>query len=209
MAKFKTALQLAVATIVMSACAIRLGGAKPVDYNTIGLRAGAGESPTDVGNRLKSAQADLVLLSAPHVSMWFETVAKTSGLVFSRPGHAGPTTLGLLTHLKSVGDTALSLTVPNGGKIHMKDALFQVDKDRTIDLMLVSFADVTAVREAVRTLLNYIATDVGGTSAVVLGIDAPTTIASDSASTLMRAAFANALECGAKPTPSPAGGLGI
>jgi hypothetical protein len=173
------------------------------------LHANAGDAAADVGNRLKSAQADLVLLSAPKDSAWFESVATASGLHLIRPGHTGPTTLGLLTNLKSVGDTALSLAVPNGGRLHMKDALYEVDKDRTIDLILVSFADVTGVREAVRTLLNYIATDVGGTSAVVLGIDAPTAVAGDSASTLMRAAFANALECGTKPTPMPANGLGM
>lgn len=202
-------LAIAVVVLTMAACAVRLGGAKPEPYNAIGLRATATESASDIAGRIRAVQGDLVMLSANHDSAWFADVATKSGLTLTRPGHTGPSTLGLLTHLTSLGDTALDVVVAGNGKLHIKDALYKIDKDRSLDLMLVSFADVTSVREGVRALLNYIATDVQGTSAVVFGIDAPTKTAADSASSLVRAAFANALECGKTPTREPAGGIEV
>lgn len=199
----------AVAVLFSTACAVRLGGPKPEQYNALGLRAGQGETATGVANKIRSAGGDLVLLTSTGDSAWLEDVAAQSGLKLTRPGHAGAKTLALLTKLEVLGDTALQRAVPGGGTLHLKDALYKVDKNRNIDLMLVSFVDVVSVRDGVRTLLNYIATDVGGTSGVVLGIEAPTQVASDSISSLVRAAFANVLECGNTVTPSPADGIGI
>lgn len=209
MRKFTRTTLMAVAVLSSTACSVRLGGPKPEQYNAIGLRVAQSESATDVANKIRAADGDLILLTAPRDSTWLADVATQSGLKLTRPGRTGPMTLALLTKLEVLGDTALFRTVPGGGTLHIKDALYKVDKDRVIDLMLVSFTDVVSVREGVRTLLNYIATDVGGTSGVVLGVDAPTQAASDSISSLVRAAFANALECGKIKTPAPAGGIGI
>jgi hypothetical protein len=209
MQRVTTATLTAAIVLFATACAVRLGGPKPEQYNAIGLRVAQNESATDVANKIRSAEGDLILLSAPRDSAWLSDVATQSGLKLTRPGHTGPSTLALLTKLESLGDTALQRAVPGGGTLHMKDALYKVDNDRTIDLMLVSFTDVVSVREGVRTLLNYVATDVNGTSGVVLGIDAPTQAASDSISALVHAAFVNALECGDATTQAPAGGIGI
>src|SRR5690606_7387009 len=80
---------------------------------------------------------------------------------------------------------------------------------RNIDLMLVSFAEAQSARDGVRALLNYIATDVGGTSALLIGISTPTPAMADTASQLMRAAFRNVLNCGGESIAAPAGGPAV
>jgi hypothetical protein len=170
---------------------------------------GAAESAADVAARLRAEQADLVLVSAQRDSVWLADVATQSGLKLTRPGHTGPNTLGLMTRLESLGDTALALPVGTGSgttgtRLHIKDALYKVDKDRSLDLMIVSFAEAGSVRESVRALLNYIATDVNGTSALVLGVEAPSKMIADSVGMLVRAAFPSVLSCGKAP-PAPTG----
>ena len=157
-----------VACAVVAGCSVRLGGPKPEEYNAIGLHAPAGASAGEIATRIKGAEGDVVLLAADRDSAWFADVATQTAMKVSGPGRTGPSSLAFLTRLELLGDTALILTVPNGGgRLHVQDALFRVDKDRTLDLMLVSFAEAASVREGVRAMLNYIATDVGGTAAVV------------------------------------------
>jgi hypothetical protein len=199
-----------VVCVVVAGCSVRLGGAKPEEYNAIGLRAAAGAGAGEVAARIRGAEGDVVLLAADRDSVWFADVATQSGLMLSGPGRTGPSSLGLLTRLEVLGDTALILNVPNGGgRLHMQDALFKVDKDRTLDLMLVSFAEASSVREGVRALLNYIATDVGGTAAVVIGIDAPARATADSAAVLIRAAFTSAQDCDGPKVDVPADGVSL
>jgi hypothetical protein len=188
---------------------VRLGGAKPEPYNALALHAVAGMTEADAAGMITANSADLVLLSAERDSAWFAAVAAQSQLSLSGPGHTGPASLAFLTRLELLGDTALVLPVQSGGTLHVQDALYKVDKERSLDMMLVSFADVTAVREGVRALLGYIATDVGGTAALVLGIDADDQAVGDSAAVLIRAAFDNALDCGDNPPAAPVGGLAM
>jgi hypothetical protein len=201
-----------VVLLLSAGCAIRLGGPKPEAYNATGMRAGTAESASEVAGRIRSANADLVLMSAPRDSAWFADVATQSGLALTRPGHTGPSTLALMTRLEVLGDTALILPVGAGGatsRLHIKDALYKIDKDRSLDLMLVSFAEAGSVHESVRALLNYIATDVNGTSAVILGVDAPNREVADSVGLLVRAAFPSVLTCGENPPVAPPPGLSI
>jgi hypothetical protein len=74
--------------------------------------------------------------------------------------------------------------------------------------MLMQMTDSTSAREAVRSLLSYYATDVGGTSAVLLALRATTPQAADSAALLLRSAFGNVLACGedADASAAPVGG---
>ncbi|MEX0907948.1 MAG: hypothetical protein WD054_06420, partial [Gemmatimonadota bacterium] len=84
--------------------------------------------------------------------------------------------------------------VEGGGSVHMHDALYKIDDDRNIDLMMVRF-DAPDLRAAVRTLFGYIATDVAASAAVLLAIDAVSPQAADSAAVLMRATLGSGLEC--------------
>jgi hypothetical protein len=84
------------------------------------------------------------------------------------------------------------------------DALYEVDKNRHLDMMLMEIPSGTGAREAVRTLLAYYATDVGGTAAVLLALRSPSAPAADSAASLLRSAFGNVLECDGESDSPPA-----
>lgn len=181
--------------LAASACALRLGGAGPVTYSAVAIRADAGANAAAVATQLRDAGAQLVLLSAAQDSAWFASVAGAAGLELSGPGETSGRGLAFMTNLELLGDTSLVLDVDGGGAVHMHDALYQVDERRNIDLMFVRF-DGPDLRAAVRTLLGYIATDVGASAALLLAIDAPTPQAADSATVLVRATLGNAAECG-------------
>jgi hypothetical protein len=61
--------------------------------------------------------------------------------------------------------------------------------------MLVDVDGVTNLRDGVRTLLMYIASDVGNNVPLMMGVSAPTTQRDDSVAVLLRAAFASARDC--------------
>lgn len=183
------------ALLAASACALRLGGPGPETYSAVAIRAESGASAAAIATQLRDAGAQLVLLSAAQDSAWFASVASAAGLALSGPGETSGRGLAFMTNLELLGDTSLVLEVPGGGNVHMHDALYEVDEDRNIDLMFVRF-DGPDLRAAVRTLLGYIATDVGASAALLLAVDAATPQAADSATVLVRATLGNAAECG-------------
>lgn len=200
---YRAVFVLAAAASMIAACAVRLGGRSPVDYNAATLRAGPDESAASVASAIRAANARLVLLSAERDTAWFESVAAAAQLQLSGPGQTSGRGLAFLTSLELLGDTSLALAVEGGGQVHMHDALYRVDDDRYIDLMLVRL-DASDLRAAVRALLGYIATDVGGSSAVLLALEARTAQATDSAALLMRATLADAVNCATGSDPLPA-----
>lgn len=183
------------ALLTASACALRLGGSGPETYSAVAIRAEAGADATAIATQLRDAGADLVLLSAEQDSTWFASVAGAAGLDLSGPGETSGRGLAFMTSLELLGDTSLVLDVAGGGEVHMHDALYKIDDRRNIDLMFVRF-DGPDLRAAVRTLLGYIATDVGASAALLLAIDASTPQVADSATVLVRATLGNAAECG-------------
>jgi hypothetical protein len=196
---------------IVGGCAVRLGGPKPEQYQTLAYAAPSGETSEAAASRIQSVSADIVLLTGQADSTWFADVANRTRLALSGPGRAGENAMAFLTRrLELLGDTSIVLNVTGGGRLHMHDALYQIGKGRLVDLMLVQFDPQADLREAVRTLLSYIATDVGATAAVVFGLDLPTPLAADSVSVLLRAAYANAWECandGREEATSPTGDL--
>lgn len=186
---------LITAALLLGACAVRLGGPSPEEYTAVAVTVGPADTPAQTAERLRSADAELVLLSADRDTAWFAAVAAEAGLKLSGPGRTGARALGFLANLEILGDTSIVLTVPEGGRIHMHDALYKIDKQRNIDLMLVRLEETADLRAAVRTLFGYIATDVGASAALLLAIDAATPQAADSAAVLMRATLDSAIEC--------------
>src|SRR5690606_11296435 len=96
--------------------------------------------------------------------------------------------------LEILGDTTLVLPVQGGGSVHMHDALYRIDEYRNIDLMIVRL-EGPDLRTTVRTLLNYIATDVPADAPLLLALDGPTAAIADSAATMIRATIGDASEC--------------
>ncbi|HSJ07984.1 MAG TPA: hypothetical protein VK936_14870 [Longimicrobiales bacterium] len=193
-ARGATIIVVALLTVAAAACGARTGGRSGNGYQVATFRAASGASAQDVAARITGARADIVLLSAERDSAWFSAVSEGAGLELSGPGLTGDIGMAFLTNLEVLGDTSLVLSVPEGGSVHMHDALYRVDRSRMIDLMIVRF-DAPDLRAAVRRLFSYIATDVGASVAVLLAIDAPTVQLADSAAVLMRAHYGNALEC--------------
>jgi hypothetical protein len=176
-------------------CAVRLGGSKPEEYRTLAFQPPAETTAGDIARVVHETNASIVLLTAPRDSAWFADVAAQTGLALSGPGTTEANAKAFFTNLKVLGDTSIVLGVTDGTRMHMHDALYEIDKDRTLDLMLIGISPRSDLREAVRTLLSYIATDVGATSAIMMAIDAATPQSADSIATLLRAAYSNAGEC--------------
>lgn len=182
--------------LLLGACSVRLGGAGPEQYQTLALNVHAGETAEQAAGRITDTGADIVLLTATRDSAWFADVAARAQLSLSGPGRAGELGMAFLTRrLEILGDTSIALNVRGGGRVHMHDALYQVPGNRLIDLMLIQLDGEAELREAVRTLLSYIATDVGANAAVVFALNSTTPQAADSVAVLLRAAYGNAWEC--------------
>lgn len=187
----------ALCAATVTACAVRLGGPGPVEYRTLAVDFDASTTPEQAAAMIREAEAGLVLLSTPRDSGWVSAVAQASGLTSTRPGHVDNTTFAFLAW-KPVGDTTHTIKVPSGGQIRLHDALYEIEKNRYIDLMTVAFDSGTGVRDGVRALLSYIATDVMSNVPVVLAVHAPNSTVSDSVAAVTRAAWADAAECTSK-----------
>jgi hypothetical protein len=163
----RTVLPLLLIASLATACAVRLGGPSPQNYTAVALQVGGGVTAAETGQRLRNARTEVALISAERDSAWFAGVAEAAGLQLSGPGRINGRGFSFLSRLELLGDTTLTLEVPGGGSVHMHDALYRVDRDRYLDLMLVRF-DAPDLRAAVRALLLYAATDVMPNAAVLL-----------------------------------------
>ncbi len=189
------------AGLAVTACAVRLGGPKPLTYRTLAIAAEEGEAAAAIAQRIRAADADYVLLAAPADSAWFAEVAGLARLTLSGPGNAGTVSLAFLGS-EPLGDTTIALPVPGNRPLIVHDALYKLDNYRYLDLMAVRIEPGTEVRTAVRALTSYIATDVMSNAAVALAIDAPDVEAGDSIAALLQPLFSDARVC----LPRPANG---
>ncbi len=190
--------------LALTGCSVRLGGPKPEEYHTLAWEAPAGSTAAQAAQVVKDAGANIVLVTATEDSAWFADVSHETGLALSGPGHTEPTAKAFLTNLKILGDTSIVLGVGDGSRMHMHDALYEIAKNRQLDLMLVGISARSDLREAVRTLLSYVATDVGANAAIVLAVTGPSPEAADSVVALLRAAYGSARECAGPNAPPPA-----
>ncbi len=179
---------------LVGGCAVRLGGPAPVDEDAIALHVSADMSAEQTAALLKQHGVEVAILASEHDSAWYADVAARAGMKSTRPGRAGTTTFAFMGP-QALGDTTLALKVQGGGEIRLHDALYRIDKQRRLDLMAVHITPQANLRESVRALLAYVATDVLANAAVVFAIEPPTPALGDSVAVLMRAAFADAWEC--------------
>jgi hypothetical protein len=199
---------IGVVVLGVAGCAVRLGGPTPIEYNAVALEVAAGTPAANVASALRAAAVDVVLITAPRDSSWFAELAESLELDLSGPGLiADGGNMAFLTSLEILGDTTITLPTTGGGQLHMHDALYEVDEQRHLDLMLVRMTPGIDLRAAMQTLLGYIATDVGATAAVLLALDMPTPQLADSATVLLRAYMAPARGCAddAADAAAPAG----
>jgi hypothetical protein len=193
----KTAILLPLLATSLAACAVRLGGPSPEEYDVAAMFEPLNADADEAAARIRASGAELVLLAAERQdSAWFNYVAATAGLSVSGPGTTAGRGYAFMTtpSLEILGDTSLVLPVQGGGAVHMHDALYKIDEYRNIDLMIVRL-DGPDLRATVRALLNYIATDVPADAPLLLALDGPTTAAADSAASMIRATIGDASEC--------------
>jgi hypothetical protein len=190
----RTITVLAAATL-LAGCAVNLGGPKPEDFRTLALMADSGATAESVAATIRQTDAAIVLLTAEKDSAWFAAVSAASGLTLSGPGTTERTAKAFLTNMEILGDTSIVLGVADGSRMHVHDALYKIGSDRLVDLMLIGLQARSDLRDAARSLLGYIATDVGPNAALIMALHAPTSAAADSMAVLIRAAYTSAWEC--------------
>lgn len=184
-------------TVVISACAVRLGGPSPEDYDVATLLESRDADADAVVQRITDSGAEIVLLAGERQdSAWFTYIAANARMTLSGPGATAGRGYAFMTtpSLELLGDTTLVLPVAGGGGVHMHDALYRIDDYRTIDLMLVRLEGPDLIA-ALDTLLLYFATDVPADAAVILALDGPTPAAADSVAREIRATISDASEC--------------
>jgi hypothetical protein len=196
----RSSVVIAAAALFIAACATGLTGrGDPVPRDALALRVPATMSAEDLGTRLQRGGYEFAMLVASRDSAWLATAATRAGLQMTRPGRIAESTY-VFFGPKAVGDTTHTVTVPAGGSVRLHDALFQIDKNRRVDLIIARFDSVTDVRSGVRALLGYVGSDVSNNAALLLGVDAPTPQFGDSVAVLLRALYSDTRECGGNNT---------
>ena len=61
--------------LVVAACAVRMGGGKPVQYNTVAIEFPANTTPADAAARLRELNADLALVATHGDTAWVRQLA--------------------------------------------------------------------------------------------------------------------------------------
>lgn len=187
------AVAAAAGVAVTSACALRLGGPSPVDYTLVALDA-RGSTAQEAGAQITGAGADFAIVVGERESTWFSDLAAASALQLSGPAYAPDAGLAFVSRLPLLGDTALVLAVGTDS-IYVQDALYTVEDERFLDLMLVRIGAGVNLQDATRILLEYMATDVMANAALVLGVVTPSPNAAQQVEEMLRAAFTTAAEC--------------
>jgi hypothetical protein len=185
---------LVAGALLLAACSVRMGGPKPEEIDAVAIRVPANANAEQIAQLMTQRGVEYAILSGERDSAWYADVAAKAGLKSTRTGRAGNTTFAFLG-TQALGDTTLTLKIAGGGELRVHDALYRIDKVRRLDLMAVRIEPNTNLRESVRTLLGYVATDVLPNAAVLLAIQTATPEQGDSVSVLTRAAFADAWEC--------------
>jgi hypothetical protein len=184
----------ALAAVIAGCAGIPLGGGGLAPFDTVALTVPAGTPAAQVAQQVKDAGGDLVLVFANADSAWYSELAKTTGLQLSRSRKVDQGTIAFLAG-KPVGDTTLTVAVQGGSPLLIHDALYEVEKDRFVDLMAVRAEAGTPAREAVRALLGYLGSDVMGTASLVLTVKAGSQPLSDSIATLLRPVLMDVRDC--------------
>lgn len=182
------------AALFATACAVRMGGPKPVDVDAAVIVAPSTTAPEQIAQQLGQRGIEYAIISAPRDSAFFAELATRANLKTTRPGKAGTTTFAFIGP-QALGDTTLSINVPGGGQVRIHDALYRIDKVRRLDLLVARIDQNANLQSAIGELLKYVAKDVGPTAALLLAIEPPIAALGDSVSVLTRAAFSDVWEC--------------
>lgn len=187
-------------SIIGAACAT-ISTRDPIQRDAIALKVSRSTSAEQFGSRLKQGGYEFALVSADQDSAWLAAAAASSGLQITRPGRVGNATYAFFGP-KAVGDTTHNVPVQGGGQVRLHDALFRLDKNRIVDLILARFDSVTDISSATRALMSYVGSDVSNSAALLLAIEAPSQQAGDSIARSLRAYLSETRECAGGDHPA-------
>lgn len=177
----------------LAACAVNVGGVKDIPLVAVALRPGPDAEPAAVAASLRAAEADVALIAGSVDSAWLAAVGSAAGLTLTGPGGDGSLALAFLGG-EPLGDTTVVLPY-DGGQLSVHDALYEVDDERYLDLMAFQVTDPAAARPALGALLEYMATDVMNSAAVLIAVAVPSPAAGDSVARMLSPAYFDALRC--------------
>lgn len=180
-------------TLAVTACAVNVGAVREIPLSAVALRVPAGTDAAAVSALIEDATAEVALVAGPPDTAWFAAVGEATGLTVSGPATAGDLGLGFLAG-EPVGDTTVVLTY-DGGSLTVRDALYDLDEERYLDLLAFRIDDATAARQEIAVLVEYMATDVMNSAAVIMAVAVPTAAVGDSVGRLLSPAYFDALRC--------------
>lgn len=189
----RSTIAVVLVSLVAAACAT-LGTRDPIQRDAIALKVTGNTTAEQFGGRLKQGGYEFALVSSDRDSAWLASAATAAGLQSTRPGRVGNATYNFFGP-KPVGDTTHTVPVQGGGQVRLHDALYQLDKERTLDLILARFDSITDISRATRALLTYVGSDVSNNAALVLAIEAPSPAAGDSIARSLRTYLSETREC--------------
>jgi hypothetical protein len=181
-------------SVVVAGCAGALGGGGAHERDALAWQVPAGTNAEQLGARVQQGGYEFAIIAAQQDSAWLATAATRAGLQMTRPGRVGNSYFTFFGP-KAVGDTTHTINVPSGGRVRLHDALYRIDKNRMLDIILARFDSVANLSNGVRSLLEYVGSDVSGTAGLVLGIEMANPQLGDSIATLVRAYLTDAREC--------------
>lgn len=193
MKRLNARLTAPVAALALAACAAGLGRVPDIEVSTVAVRATQGAAASDVAARLMDAGARFALVASPADSAWFAEVAGATSMNLSGPADAGDLRIGFLGD-EPAGDTTVVLSW-DGGSLVVRDALYEVREDRFLDLLAFRVADGASARAATAALVQYMATDVMNSAAVVMAVAVPSAAVGDSVARFLSPAYFDALRC--------------
>lgn len=195
---------VAIAGALMTACALRLGGAAPEELRVLIVSVDRPPAAAATGDWMSGLDAEVVLIAAGADSSWFASAAGAVDMTLSGPavpespaaGSRAPRRPSLaFLGWEPLGDTTIALVADDGARILVQDALYRTDGRKALDLMAASVPGGADPRDAARALLTYVATDVMHDAIVVLALRTADPAAADSLDLLLRPVFAGVAQC--------------
>jgi hypothetical protein len=182
------------AVLAAGCAAAGLGGRDPITRDALALRVPESMTADALGARLQQGGYEFAMISTTRDSAFLAGAATKAGLQMTRPGRIAGSTYTFFGP-KPLGDTTHTVNAQGGGQVRLHDALYRIDKNRTLDLLLARFEGISDLRLGVRALLSYIGSDVNNSAGLLLGVEAPTPQFGDSVALLLRAVYRDTREC--------------
>jgi hypothetical protein len=174
------------------------GDPRPVDMPVSALRAAGGVSAAAAGEALREAGSRLVLVMGPADPAWYPAVQAAAGMEhMTRPAELGPDVGVAFLGLEPVGDTLMALRHSGAATFHVHDALYDLGRDRLVDLLSFRVETGAEARPLVTALSEYMATDVPPGAAVVMAVAVPSRAVGDSVAMMLGPMYSGVVGCGA------------